>query len=77
MRSVLFGLLGAEGCGRGVMPFVRKSVACAIGLQEKEVAVYYEACNDDRDVRKLEKYLKSRMGKKYMRNSIKNYLKNL
>ena len=41
MRSVLFGLLGAEGCGRGVMPFVRKSVAHSLGLQEEVVSMYF------------------------------------
>ena len=30
--------------------------------------IYYEACFDERDARKREKYLKSGMGKKYMRN---------
>ena len=39
--------------------------------------IYYEACIDEKDARKREKYLKSGMGKKYMRNRIKNYLENL
>ncbi len=32
---------------------------------------------DEKDARKREKYLKSGMGKKYIRNRLKNYLDNL
>ena len=39
--------------------------------------VYYEACLDEKDARQREKYLKSGMGKKYIRNRLKNYLDNL
>ena len=39
--------------------------------------IYYEACIDEKDARKREKYLKSGMGKKYIRNRLKNYLDNL
>ncbi len=41
MSIVLFGLLGAGGCGRGVMPFVRKSVARSLDLQAEAVSVYF------------------------------------
>ena len=39
--------------------------------------IYYEACIDEKDARQREKYLKSGMGKKYIRNRLKNYLDNL
>ncbi len=39
--------------------------------------IYYEACIDEKDARQREKYLKSGMGKKYIRSRIKNYLENL
>jgi len=39
--------------------------------------IYYEACIDEEDTRQREKYLKSGMGKKYLRNRLKNYLGNL
>ena len=39
--------------------------------------IYYEACICEDDARKRERYLKSGMGKKYLRNRIKNYLENL
>ncbi len=41
------------------------------------LSIYYEACIDEKDARQREKYLKSGMGKKYIRNRIKNYLENL
>ena len=39
--------------------------------------IYYEACLDETDARSQEKYLKSGMGKKYLRNRLKNYLNDL
>ncbi len=39
--------------------------------------IYYEACIDEIDARAREKYLKSGMGKRYIRNRLKNYLKDL
>ena len=39
--------------------------------------IYYEACIDKIDARAREKYLKSGMGKRYIRNRLKNYLKDL
>jgi len=39
--------------------------------------IYYEACLNEADARKREKYLKSGMGKKYLRNRLQNYLKDL
>ena len=39
--------------------------------------VYYEACLDEKDARRREKYLKSGMGKKYLRNRLKSYFQNL
>jgi putative endonuclease len=36
--------------------------------------VYYEACLLESDARRREKYLKSGMGKKYIRNRLKDYL---
>lgn len=39
--------------------------------------IYYEACMDQSDARAREKYLKSGMGKKYLRNRLKNYLTDL
>jgi hypothetical protein len=35
------------------------------------------ACIDEKDARQREKYLKSGMGKKYIRSRIKKYLENL
>ena len=39
--------------------------------------IYYEACIDEIDARARERYLKSGMGKRYIRNRIKNYLGDL
>jgi len=39
--------------------------------------IYYEACINEMDARKREKYLKSGMGKKYIRNRLKSYFQNL
>ena len=39
--------------------------------------IYYEACMNEMDARKREKYLKSGMGKKYIRNRLKSYFQNL
>jgi sugar O-acyltransferase (sialic acid O-acetyltransferase NeuD family) len=50
MNYVIFGLLGAGGFGREVMPFARKSVARSLGLQEEEVAFYFvETWQPDHD----------------------------
>ena len=40
------------------------------------VLIYYEACLNQYDARAREKYLKSGMGKRYIRNRLKYYLKN-
>ena len=39
--------------------------------------IYYEACINEKDARAREKYLKSGMGKRYLKNRLKNYLENL
>ena len=39
--------------------------------------IYYEACIDEIDARARETYLKSGMGKRYIRNRLKNYLRDL
>jgi putative endonuclease len=39
--------------------------------------IYYEACLGETDARSREKYLKSGMGKKYLKNRLKNYLNDL
>jgi len=36
--------------------------------------VYYEACLDKEDAKMRERYLKTGMGKKYLKNRLKNYL---
>ena len=36
--------------------------------------VYYEACLNDHDARKREKYLKTTWGKRYIKNRLKSYL---
>lgn len=36
--------------------------------------VYYEACKDELDARAREKYLKSGMGKRFIKNRIKRFL---
>ncbi len=41
MSSVVFGLLGAGGFGREVMPFVRKSIANTLDKSESEIEVYF------------------------------------
>lgn len=41
------------------------------------VLVYFEVCGNEQDARAREKYLKSGMGKRYIRNRLKYYLKNL
>ena len=39
--------------------------------------IYYEACLNESDAKQREKYLKSGMGKKYLRNRLKRYLEDL
>ena len=39
--------------------------------------IYYEACLNEDDAKQREMYLKSGMGKKYIRNRLKRYLENL
>ena len=39
--------------------------------------IYYEACINQEDARQREKYLKSGMGKRYLRNRLKKYFTNL
>ena len=39
--------------------------------------IYYEACIDEEDSRQRERYLKTGMGKKYLKNRLKKYLENL
>ncbi len=41
MEKVAFGLLGAGGFGREVMPFSRKSVASSLGISEALVQLYF------------------------------------
>lgn len=36
--------------------------------------IYYEACKNDRDARSRELYLKSGMGKRYLKNRLKRFL---
>ncbi len=36
--------------------------------------IYYEACVDKNDARSREKYLKSGMGKRYLKNRLKRFL---
>lgn len=36
--------------------------------------VYYEACQDERDARHRERYLKTHHGKLFLRNRLKSYL---
>ncbi len=36
--------------------------------------IYYEACLDENDAWSREKYLKSGMGKRYIKNRIKSFL---
>ena len=36
--------------------------------------IYYEACVNDHDARVWEKYLKTGMGKRYLRNRLKRFL---
>ena len=38
---------------------------------------FYEACLNEADARRRERYLKSGMGKKYLNNRLKSYLENL
>ena len=36
--------------------------------------IYYEACINEKDARTREKYLKTGMGKRYLRNRLKRFL---
>lgn len=38
------------------------------------ILIYYEACINDHDARIREKYLKTGMGKRYVRNRLKRFL---
>jgi putative endonuclease len=48
-------------------------VASTKGRQPFEL-IYYEACINDHDARVREKYLKSGMGKRYIKNRLKRFL---
>lgn len=37
--------------------------------------IYFEGCINEKDAKAREKYLKSGMGKRYLRNRLKRYLK--
>ena len=39
--------------------------------------IYYEAGIDEKDARAREKYLKSGIGKRYLRNRLNNYMSDL
>ena len=39
--------------------------------------IYYEACINEKDAQQREKYLKSGMGKRYLKNRLKRYLEDL
>jgi len=39
--------------------------------------IYYEACINEEDARRRERYLKTGMGKKYLKNRLKKYIENL
>ncbi len=39
--------------------------------------LYYEACKDMKDARARERYLKTGMGKRYLKNRLKFFLNNL
>jgi putative endonuclease len=39
--------------------------------------IYYEACLNEEDARAREKYLKSGMGKRYIKNRLKHHLEDL
>jgi len=39
--------------------------------------IYYEACLEQKDAFKREKYLKSNYGKRYIKNRLKEYLKDV
>ena len=38
------------------------------------ILIYYEACIDEHDSRRREKYLKTSWGKRYLKNRLKTYL---
>ncbi|MBI3589094.1 MAG: GIY-YIG nuclease family protein [Candidatus Liptonbacteria bacterium] len=38
------------------------------------ILIYYEACDNEQDARSREKYLKSGMGKRYLKNRLKRFL---
>jgi len=39
--------------------------------------IYYEACMNEKDAQQREKYLKSGMGKRYLKNRLERYLEDL
>ena len=39
--------------------------------------IYYEGCLNEEDAQQREKYLKSGMGKRYLKNRLKRYLEDL
>jgi len=41
------------------------------------ILIYFEVCLNKEDAKARERYLKSGMGKRYIKNRLKNYLKNL
>lgn len=41
MNKYVFGLMGAGGCGREVMPYTRKSVSLALSVKEEDIDVFF------------------------------------
>jgi len=50
-----------------------KGLVYATRKRKPFVPIYYEACLDERDAKMREVYLKTGMGKKYIRNRLKFY----
>jgi hypothetical protein len=57
-------------CIRILIPF-RK---CGVQNPVLSNGVYYEACINEDDAKAREKYLKSGMGKRYLKNRLKRFL---
>lgn len=67
----------------GYTPDLRKRIlkhnqglVCSTKKRKPFKLIYYEACLSEKDAKAREKYLKTGMGKRYLKNRLKFFLKN-
>ena len=53
-----------------------KRISCSTKYKCPWKLIYYEACLNEKDAKAREKYLKSGMSKRYLKNRLKSFLQN-